>query len=1103
MKLAAGESSSSFDQAQRHTSSGFLSSTTIASRTTSDQTKAVATELSGRNVAINASRDVAVTGSNVLSDAGTAITAGRNVDITAATENSASSSDYSKRSSGLLGGGGLSLTLGTRSQSSAQKQAGDTAAGSVIGSTGGNVSIQAGQTYTQTGSDVLAPQGDIGIQAKKVDITEAREKRSDSSEQKFSQSGITVALSVPVIEAVQGVTQMAGAVQATRSARMQAMGTAMAAVKTSDALDAAKATAQSLSEGKVPDGVSLSVSLGSSQSRSSSTSTSESGRGSTLAAGGSIAIQATGAGQGSDLTVRGSSVQSGGDIALKADNRVRVLGSQDETQQGGSDSSGSAAIGLSVGLGEQSAGLSLNLAASRALGSRNGSATTQQDSTVAAGKALTIDSGGDTDILGGTASGETVKARVGGDLNLASLQDTAQFKEDSKNAGFNASIPIPGMSTGTASASLSAGKTALRSDYASTQTTSGIKSGDGGFDVQVKGKTTLDGAVIASSDKAVTEGRNRFRSEGGLELKDITNSAKYSADSVSVGVGISGAASKDTGAKPVQKSGPALNGAGLGSDSGSAGSVTKAGISGIAGDTAVRSGDVGSGIKPIFDADTVRADVNAQVVITKDFSPAASNYIGKVGDGHLDEAAALEVQATRAREAGNTELADRLALQAQELKDNWGPDGKLRVLAHMAVGALAGGVDGAVGAGAGTVTAPAVMAQLEKSGLPEDLAKGIVGAASTTVGAIAGGTAGGAAAMNEVANNYLDHHRRGNMLNMSEVEQFQKASESCSKTGDPDACGKVKELTALSQGRDRKLGAACGGGPEASSVACNSLIQDAVAKGNITKGKSGEFVWADSPNASFPLNVAVAGPPSQREDFHSRAARSTATGTLLLLPGPEDFVLGAVLATKTGQMIAEAALVGGQKVWRFVDGATAKFGSKEAEAIARARVENNFSRDAGVDPYAITTPKISSAPTANGTADAASGARLAEDLRHSELNAILNAIAVKDPRLAAAVRGGGDLAVSNRHGEVNFGIGESTAGEADRLGKIWVGQDARFVSNQEQCPGCLVSSDGTRLYRPPAQKTRASSVLNPTGIQANFVTLRNGKVLTNGHLNIK
>ncbi|MEJ7138982.1 hemagglutinin repeat-containing protein [Amphibiibacter pelophylacis] len=747
VKLAAGESSSSFDQAQRHTSSGFLSSTTIASRTTSDQTKAVASELSGRTVAINASRDVAVTGSNILSDAGTGITAGRNVDITAAAQNNASSSDYSKRSSGLLGGGGLGFTIGTRSQSSAQKQAGDTAAGSVIGSTGGNVSIQAGQTYTQTGSDVLAPKGDIGIQAKKVDITEARERRSDSSEQKFSQSGITVALSVPVIEAVQGVTQMANAVQDTRSARMQAMGTAMAAVKASDALDAAKATAQSLNDGKVPDGVSLSVSLGSSKSRSSSTSSSESGRGSTLAAGGNIAIQATGGGQGSDLTVRGSSIQSGGDIALKADNRVRVLGSQDETQQGGSDSSGSAAIGLSVGLGEQSAGLSLTLAASRALGHRNGSATTQQDSTVAAGKTLTIDSGGDTDILGGTASGETVKARVGGNLNLASLQDTAKFKEDSKNAGFNASIPIPGMSTGTASASLSAGKTALRSDYASTQTTSGIKSGDGGFDVQVKGKTTLDGAVIASSDAAVAQGRNRFRSEGRTELKDITNSAKYSADSVSVGVGISGAASKDTGAQPVQKSGPALNGAGLGSDSGSAGSVTQAGISGIAGDTSVRSGDVGSGIKPIFDADTVRADVNAQGVITKEFGPVAAKEWGTLAD-HL----ALEAQ-----KEGRTEDAEK-----------WREGGTYRAAGHAVLGGLTGGTAGAVGASASSLAAPVLggvqsklAAGLASAGLSDKLAQSLAGATVATAagvtGAVAGGTAAGTAALNQDANNRQLH----------------------------------------------------------------------------------------------------------------------------------------------------------------------------------------------------------------------------------------------------------------------------------------------------------------------------------------------------------
>jgi len=52
--------------------------------------------------------------------------------------------------------------------------------------------------------------------------------------------------------------------------------------------------------------------------------------------------------------------------------------------------------------------------------------------------------------------------------------------------------------------------------------------------------------------------------------------------------------------------------------------------------------------------------------------------------------------------------------------------------------------------------------------------------------------------------------------------------------------------------------------------------------------------------------------------------------------------IGAALATKAGQQIAEVVLVNGQKVWKFLDGTTARVGSQEAQAIARARVENNF-----------------------------------------------------------------------------------------------------------------------------------------------------------------
>ncbi|MEJ7139164.1 hypothetical protein RV045_12100, partial [Comamonadaceae bacterium SL12-8] len=260
----------------------------------------------------------------------------------------------------------------------------------------------------------------------------------------------------------------------------------------------------------------------------------------------------------------------------------------------------------------------------------------------------------------------------------------------------------------------------------STQTTSGIKSGDGGFDVQVKGKTTLDGAVIASSDKAVQEGKNRFSSEGGTELKDITNSAKYSADSVSVGVGISGA--------PKSKDGPALNSAGIGTDSGNASSITKAGISGIAGDTAVRSGDVGSGIKPIFDADTVRADVNAQGVITKEFGPIAAKEWGSYSNRKFEEAL----------KSGDEDEARC-----------WAPDGVCRAGGHAVIGGLGGGVAGAAGAAGSSVASPHVQAFLIDQGIPAPAAGAITQLAAIGAGSAAGGTAAGAGAANETGNNAI------------------------------------------------------------------------------------------------------------------------------------------------------------------------------------------------------------------------------------------------------------------------------------------------------------------------------------------------------------
>jgi filamentous hemagglutinin len=65
-----------------------------------------------------------------------------------------------------------------------------------------------------------------------------------------------------------------------------------------------------------------------------------------------------------------------------------------------------------------------------------------------------------------------------------------------------------------------------------------------------------------------------------------------------------------------------------------------------------------------------------------------------------------------------------------------------------------------------------------------------------------------------------------------------------------------------------------------------------------------------------------------------------------------------------------------------------------------------------------------------------------------------------------------------------------------------VGDGGKLVSDQVKCPGCLRSTDGTRIYRPPTVK--APSEYNPTGVQANFVQQdKTGKIIDNGHLVIE
>ena len=139
-----------------------------------------------------------------------------------------------------MSGGGLSISYGDQMQSLEGKNTTTTAATSTVGSVGGNVNITAGSQYKQVGSDVLTPKGDINITAKTVDIQEARETNKQSSEQKFEQSGLTLAVTSTVLSTLENAQSQIKATTQTSDGRMKALGAANAAANVKMAADALK-----------------------------------------------------------------------------------------------------------------------------------------------------------------------------------------------------------------------------------------------------------------------------------------------------------------------------------------------------------------------------------------------------------------------------------------------------------------------------------------------------------------------------------------------------------------------------------------------------------------------------------------------------------------------------------------------------------------------------------------------------------------------------------------------------------------------------------------------------------------------------------------------
>ncbi|EJN3594196.1 hemagglutinin repeat-containing protein, partial [Escherichia coli] len=318
------------------------------------------------------------------------------------------------------------------------------------------------------------------------------------------------------------------------NSRLEALQGVKAALSGAQAVQAGRLADAQGADAENNNTVGISLSYGSQSSKSEQQSEQTVAKGSTLTAGNHLSIQATGSGVkgvDGDLTIQGSQIKAGNNVLLQANRDVNLVSAENTSKLEGKNTSRGSSVGVGIGVGPGGVGLSLSASANQGKGSEKGNGTTHTETTVDAGKQLTIISGRDTTLTGAQAGGETVKVDAGRHLTLTSEQDSDRYDSKQKNASAGGSI-----GTGSASASVSHSRDKMHSNYDSVQEQTGIFAGRGGFDVTTGQHTQLNGAVIAST---ATADKNRLDT-GTLGFSDTENRADFKTEHQSAGLSTGG-----------------------------------------------------------------------------------------------------------------------------------------------------------------------------------------------------------------------------------------------------------------------------------------------------------------------------------------------------------------------------------------------------------------------------------------------------------------------------------------------------------------------------------------------------------------------------------
>lgn len=745
---------------QTKTKKGFLSKKTTHTIEEDSATREAGTLLSGNNVTAQAGNNLLVKGSNVVGDSDVSLHGGNNVDILAATNSDTSWRFKETKKSGLMGSGGIGFNIGSNKTTHDLREQGTTQSQSfsTVGSTGGSVEISAGNQAHISGADLIAGKN-LSLSGDSVVIDPGHDKRTRDEKFEQKSSGLTVALSGAVGGAINNAVSAAKEAKNESDSRLAALQTTKAALS---GYQASQGYEQAQASADPNNGVGISISLNSQKSKSQQHQESDAVTGSTLNAGNDLSVIATGKKGGinsGDILIGGSQLKAGGNTQLSAQNDILLSGAANTQKTTGSNSSSGGGVGVSFGVGNGSAGLSVFASVNGAKGNEKGDGTEWTETTVDSGGTTTLSSGRDTTLTGAQVSGNTIVADVGRNLWLSSLQDSNNYHSKQESFGAGGSFTFGSM---TGSGYINASQDKIKSTYDSVQEQTGLYAGKGGYDVTVGNHTQLDGAVIAST---ATADKNSLDT-GTLGFSDIHNEADYkvshSGISVSGGNGVgAGTFSQQAAMNGISNATSTLL-AGL-NGKGHAAGTTQAAVS--EGNITVRDGEKQQQAIAALSRDTEHANDSISPIFDKEKEQKrlqAAQLAGELS-GQIAEIVRTEgdIKGLKAAEKDNplpenaTEQQRQDWLKAlrtsdkyQETMKLYGTGSTLQMAAQSVSGVVAGLAVGNLKQAIADGMSPA-MAQLIKAGTTD--ANGKVNEAANTLahalwGGIAAEVAGGNAA---------------------------------------------------------------------------------------------------------------------------------------------------------------------------------------------------------------------------------------------------------------------------------------------------------------------------------------------------------------------